>query len=126
MFTSVFLIHPRRVVALGMVSPSIDSQMRVIRNIQIIRQDLEPLLPTRNQEIPGTPINAYGTVVQDVQWRESGPCFLSSRIPILLDHENTPGSVGHTELNEHIHAAVRQSPTRMKAGCSRSTRVVPS
>ena len=100
--------------------------MRVIRNIQIIRQDLEPLLPTRNQEIPGTPINAYGAVEQDVQRRESGLCFFSSRIPILLDHENTPGSAGHKELNEHIHVAVRQSPARIKAGCSRSTRAVPS
>ena len=89
-----------------MAAPLLDSQTRHIRNIQVIKQDLEPLLPTRRQKIPGTTINAYGAVIQDIQRLESSLCFFSSRIPTLLPYQDTPESRGHQELNEHIRAAV--------------------
>ena len=49
-----------------MASPplALDDHTRIIRNIHIGRDDLRPLLSTSRARIPGTPINAYGALLQ--------------------------------------------------------------
>ena len=44
----------------------LNQHIRQIRNIQICRQDLEPLVPNQRMKIPSSLINAFGAHLQKV------------------------------------------------------------
>jgi hypothetical protein len=50
----------------SMAAPVLDGNIRQIRNIQICRQDLEPLLPKEKRKLPSTTINAFAAHLQKV------------------------------------------------------------
>lgn len=85
-----------------------DSYMRRIRNIDFCSQELETLLPNRQQKISGTTLDAFAAVAQDVATRSPAGrdfCLFSSWIPaIVSEHVPDGGHAGSVE--EHLLAAV--------------------
>ncbi|KAH9919884.1 uncharacterized protein B0H18DRAFT_1122200 [Fomitopsis serialis] len=75
-----------------------------IRNIQLIKQDLEPLLPTRTQKITRTTINAYTAFLQDQSFLEKDFCFFSSVIPAIVTSTASEDAKGRS-IEGHLIAA---------------------
>jgi hypothetical protein len=92
-----------------MAVPIIDGHIRQIRNIQVCRADLEPLLPQVKKKLPSTTINAYGAYLQQVldEAPESttDPIIFSSWLgPIASGKIKDGGNEGSFE--QHVIAAV--------------------
>jgi hypothetical protein len=95
-------------------SAVLDSHTRSIRNIQIVCQDLFPLVAennTKDKRLPSTTINAFGASIQD-QFDSSDEgadfCVFSSWLAVLAD-----GKVGEKDeknvgaFGDHVMQAVR-------------------
>jgi hypothetical protein len=87
----------------------LDQHIRQIRNIQICRQDLEPLLPDKQMKIPSSLINAFGAYLQkvldDAPDGIDDPAIFSSWLgPIVTGTIKDGGIEG--SFNEHVLAAV--------------------
>jgi hypothetical protein len=85
-----------------------DSYIQQIRNIQITRQDLEPLLPGESK-FPSTTINAYGAFTQQMEQQLSTTAdnfviFSSWLGPIATGTIKDGGNEGSFE--GHVLAAV--------------------
>src|SRR6266436_5912838 len=91
----------------------LDSHTRSIRNIQIVRQDLLPLVAESNKDkrLPSTTINAFGASIQDsFDNSDEGAdfCIFSSWLAVLADGkatENDEKTVG--AFRDHVMQAVR-------------------
>jgi hypothetical protein len=95
------------------LSAVLDSHTCSIRNIQIVRQDLFPLVAENNKgkRLPSTTINAFGASIQD-QFNSSDEgadfCVFSSWLAVLAD-----GKVGEKDeknvgaFGDHVMQAVR-------------------
>ncbi|KZT66627.1 hypothetical protein DAEQUDRAFT_445438 [Daedalea quercina L-15889] len=81
----------------------LDNKVRCIRNIQITKQDLEPLLESKSLPVPGTTINAYGAILQD---RSGFPtqdyCIFSSWLPMLVFSANTTAQSHEESFDDHM------------------------
>jgi hypothetical protein len=94
-------------------SAVLDSHTRSIRNIQIVRKDLFPLVAESNKEkrLPSATINAFGATVQDLfDNSDEGAdfCIFSSWLAALADGkltENDEKNVG--AFGDHVMQAVR-------------------
>ena len=86
--------------------PLLDNKIQYIRNIQFIKDALQPLLPDATERIPGTPINAYGALLQQrvVDTERADFIFISSLVPVYAARS----SEQHDNMfREHLEAAVR-------------------
>jgi hypothetical protein len=92
-----------------MAVPFIDGHIRQIRNIQVCRADLEPLLPQAERKFPSTTINAFGAYLQqvlnDAAESTTDPIIFSSWLgPIASGNIKDGGNEGSFE--QHVMAAV--------------------
>jgi hypothetical protein len=93
-----------------MAAPMLDGHIRQIRNIQVCRLDLEPLLPQAEQKLPSTTINAFGACLQyfldsTSEAHGSDLIILSSWLgPLATGKIRDGGNEG--SFNEHVMAAV--------------------
>jgi hypothetical protein len=95
------------------MSAVLDSHTRSIWNIQIVCQDLLPLVAESNKDkrLPSTTINAFGASIQDLfDSLDEGAdfCIFLSWLAVLADRkasENDEKNVGAFE--EHVMQAVR-------------------
>jgi hypothetical protein len=97
-----------------MAASVLDGQIRQIRNIQICRLDLEPLLPKVKQKLPSTTINAFAAHLQkviDVDPAEKNqPSILSSWLGPLATGEVKDGGI-EGSFQAHVMAAVSKHQT---------------
>jgi hypothetical protein len=85
----------------------LDTQLHQIRNIQIVRKDLLPLVAENDEDkkLFGSSINAYGAHIQ-AKAGNADFCIFSSLLTVLTDEKDTScGNIGTFE--EHVFAAVR-------------------
>ena len=105
---SMLSLHSLVTVLRGFVNmgPMPLDKTRCIRNIQIIKDDLRPLLPDATQRIPSTPINSYGTLLQQhiVDAERASFVFISS---LVLVYAAQSSQQHDTMFLEHLEAAVR-------------------
>jgi hypothetical protein len=97
------------------VSAELDSHTRSIRNIQIVRQDLFPLVAESNKDkrLPSATINAFGARIQELFDGSDASegadfCIFSSWLAVLADgkvSENDEKNVG--TFGDHVMQAVR-------------------
>lgn len=91
------------------MSPILDGHIRKIRNIQVCRLDLEPLLPEQEKKLPSTTINAFGAYLQQVLDNDphgaDDPAILSSWLGPLATGKIKDGGIEGL-FKEHIMAAV--------------------
>ena len=95
------------------MSAVLDSHTRSIRNIQIVRQDLFPLVAKSNKDkrLPSATINAFGASIQDLfDDSDEGAdfCIFSSWLAVLADgkvSESDEKLVG--TFGDHVMQAVR-------------------
>ena len=101
------------------MSAVLDSHMRSIRNIQIVHQDLFPLIAESNKDkrLPSATINAFGATIQDLfDSSNQGTDFFifSSWLAVLSDgnvSEKDEKNVG--AFGEHVmHAVCSQAILR--------------
>ena len=89
----------------------LNSHIRQIRNIQIIRKDLEPLLPGVKIKFPSTTINTYGAFTQQVEQNLADSTgdftIFSSWLGPLATGKIKDGRVEGSFI-EHVIAAIRQ------------------
>ena len=94
------------------MSAILDSHTRSIRNIQIVRQDLFPLVAESNRDkhLLSATINAFGATIQDLfDGSDEGAdfCIFSSWLAVLADRkvsENDEKNVG--TFGDHVMQAV--------------------
>jgi hypothetical protein len=79
-------------------------QVRKIRNIEVWRSDLLPLMMERTK-IPSTAINAYGASLQQSAGPDADFVIFSSWFPALAGGTATEG-VGEGSIKIHVDAAV--------------------
>lgn len=85
---------------------SLDSHIRVIRGIQFISPDMEPLLPDKQQKVPGTTVNMYGAFLQDCMTVGSHDfCIFSSWVPAIVGGVLSEGTLAGT-FDGHMQAVV--------------------
>lgn len=97
-----------------------DSHMRRIRNIDFCSQELETLLPHRQQKISGTTLDAFAAVVQDVAARSPTGrdfCLFSSWIPAIVS-EHVPDGGHAGSIEDHLLAAVSYSMKSITYPCT--------
>lgn len=85
----------------------ISQNVRIIRNIQLGNTDFLPLIEER-KKIPGTTIDAFGAVLQQIEERSSGTadfCAFSSWLGPLVSGKEKEGGL-HGTVEGHIKAAV--------------------
>ena len=95
------------------MSAELDSHTCSIRNIQIVRQDLFPLVAESNKDkrIPSATINAFGASIQDLfdSSNEGADfCIFSSWLAVLVDgkvSEKDEKNVG--AFSDRVMQAVR-------------------
>ena len=95
-----------------MVAPILDSNIRQIRNIQVSRADLEPLLPVTKKKLPSTTINAYGAYLQQVldaaPKDSTDPIIFSSWLGPIASGKIKDGGI-EGSFEQHVMAAVGYS-----------------
>ena len=79
-------------------------QICKIRNIEVGKSDLLPLI-LGDKKIPRTPINAYGTYLQEIEGGTSEFIIFSSWLPALIVGWAKEGPANRT-IKEHIEVAV--------------------
>lgn len=84
--------------------PDIHLQTRKIRNIEVGKSDLLPLILGK-KKIPSTPINAYGALLQECEGGTSDFIIFSSWLPALIGGWAKEGPANGT-IKEHIEVAV--------------------
>ena len=97
-----------------MAAPVLDGEICQIRNIQICRLDLKPLLPEAKEKLPSPTINAFGACLQKVIDKGPGdgdnPIIFSSWLgPLAAGEIKDEGNEGSFE--EHVVVAVSQLKT---------------
>lgn len=90
-------------------------EIRKIRNIEIWRSDLLPLIEG-NKKIPSAPINAYGAQMQHLDGKDANYTIFSSWIAALLSgmaKENMPGvgTIGEqtVRMQEELNNIIRRT-----------------
>jgi hypothetical protein len=86
------------------VPPDLHLQVRQIRNIQLWRSDLLPLIVGK-QKIPSVPINAFGAYLQQENQNNCDYTIFSSWIGAFVSGAANEGQAEGT-IEEHIKAAV--------------------
>jgi hypothetical protein len=86
------------------VPPDLHLQVRKIRNIEIWRSDLLPLI-VGNKKIPSTPINAFGAQLQELEGGATDFIIFSSWLGALAGGMAAEGPVNGT-IKEYIKVAV--------------------
>ena len=80
-------------------------QVRKIRNIEVWWSDLLPLILGR-QQIPSTPINAFGVQLQDLDQGNRGYTIFSLWLGAFVSGYAHEGHAEGTFNDEHVKAAV--------------------
>jgi hypothetical protein len=94
------------------MSAVLDTHTRYIRNIQIVRKDLLPLIAETSKEkrVPSTTINAFGATIQESFEKSnlgSDFCIFSSWLAVLSSgkvSESEKKSIG--TIHDHVMQAV--------------------
>ena len=90
--------------------PIIDGHLRQIRNIQVCRADLEPLLPQVKKKLPSTTINAFGAYLQhalnEAAETTTDPIIFSSWLGPIASGKIKDGGI-EGSFEQDVIAAVR-------------------